>query len=160
MSTTTTAPTVTTTAFSVNVTATTRIAAPAEAVWAVLADTDRYGSWNPFVRRFDGPLRPGERITVELHLEGRKPQTMRPEVVAVEAGRYFEWLGGFGVGGVFDGRHRFEVIAVDSGHCDLVQSERLSGLLVPFFKKMLTGPTPVAFVALNEALKARVENAA
>jgi len=31
---------------------------------------------------------------------------------------------------------------------------------VPFFKKMLTGPTPEAFAAPNEAFKDRVEHAA
>lgn len=139
-------------AFSVHVTATTPIATSAEKVWAVLAGTDRYPEWNPFVRRLDGELRVGERIEVDLQLPGRKLQTMTPEIVEVSDGRAFQWLGGFGPTGIFDGRHRFEVRPVTAQSCELVHSERLSGILVPFFRSMLTGPTPAAFVAFNDAL--------
>lgn len=146
---------VTTTVFSVDIEAVTPIDAPADRAWNVLADTDSYPEWNPLVRRFDGPLVEGQKVAVELHLPGRKPQSMSPRIVEVVPGRAFEWLGG--TRGVFDGRHRFEIRAVDARRCELVQSERLSGLLVPAFKKMLTGPTPAAFTALNDAFKVRVE---
>jgi len=147
-------------AFAVTVEAVTPVDAAPAAAWEVLADTGSYGAWNPFVRRLDGPLVPGGRIEVDLQLEGRKLQTMRPKVVGFDPGRSFEWLGRVGARGVFDGHHRFEVRPVDDTHCELVQSETLSGLLVPFFRRMLTGPTPAAFVALNEAFKERVEHGA
>ncbi len=145
-------------AFSVLVTATTDIDTPAQVAWAVIADTGSYPDWNPFVRRLDGDLIVGQKIDVDLQLEGREPQRMSPKIVDVNAGRAFEWLGGFGFRGVFDGRHRFEIVPVDAGRCRLVQSEKLSGALVPFFRKMLTGPTPDAFVAYNDAFKQRVEH--
>jgi len=154
----TTHPTVETKAFSVKVEAVTPIDAPMEKAWKVLAATDAYGSWNPFVKRIDGQLVPGERIEVELQLEGRKLQKMKPRLVSVDQGTSFEWLGQFGPRGVLDGRHRFELRPVAGGRCELVQSEVLSGALVPLFKKMLTGPTPDAFVELNEAFKKRVES--
>jgi len=153
-----TRPTVEKKAFSVRIEAVTPIAAPVERAWSVLSDTDAYGSWNPFVKRLDGQLAPGEKIEVSLALAGRKPQKMKPRIVGYEPGRSFEWLGQVGPRAVFDGRHRFELRPVDEGRCELVQSEVLSGVLVPFFKRMLTGPTPDAFVALNEAFKERVEN--
>lgn len=37
-----------------------------------------------------------------------------------------------------------------------MQSERLSGALVPAFRTMLTRSTPEAFVAMSDALAARV----
>ncbi|MHB1712947.1 MAG: SRPBCC family protein [Acidimicrobiales bacterium] len=154
-----TTPIVSTTALSVTIEAVTAIDAPAEKAWTVLADTGTYAQWNPFVRRLDGPLEAGHRIEVDLQLPDRKLQKMKPKVTGVETSRSFEWLGGFGPRGVFDGRHRFEIRPVGAQRCELVQSEKLSGLLVPLFKKMLTGPTPEAFVALNEAFKARVERA-
>ncbi len=155
----TTRPTVHQTAFAVRVEAVTPIDAPVEAAWSVLSDTAAYATWNPFVKRLEGQLVPGERIEVALQLEGRKLQRMKPRVVSCEPGRSFEWHGQFGPRGVFDGRHRFELRPVADGRCELVQSEVLSGVLVPFFKNMLTGPTPDAFAALNEAFKERVENA-
>ncbi|HVM67476.1 MAG TPA: SRPBCC domain-containing protein [Acidimicrobiales bacterium] len=146
-------------AFAVTVGASTDLDVPAERAWKVLTDTERYPQWNPFVTRLEGALTLGERLRVVLCLPGRKPQEMRPRLVDVEPGRSFTWLGSVGVRGVFDGRHHFEVIPVDDGHSRLVQSERLSGLLVPLFKPMLTGPTPAAFVALNDALAERVRDA-
>jgi len=154
----TTRPRVERTAFTVTVEAVTPIDAPMEQAWQVLAATEAYGSWNPFVRRLEGRLVAGERIEVDLQLEGRKLQKMKPRLVAVEPGRFFEWLGRFGPPGVFDGRHRFELRPLGAGSCELVQSEVLSGALVPVFHKMLTGPTPDAFVALNETFKQRVEH--
>lgn len=142
-------------AFSVEITATTDIAASPAAVWAVLTDTDAYPEWNPFVRRLDGPLEQGSRITVDLLPRGTEPQRMTPRIVEVEPGRSFTWLGHVGVPGILDGRHRFAVEATPTGST-LVQHERLSGALVPMFRSMLTQDTPQAFVASNEALAARV----
>lgn len=142
--------------FAVDITAVTEIDAPPERVWAVLTDTGRYPEWNPFVRRLDGTIAVGERIAVDLQLPGRKVQPMRPTVVAVEEGTSFAWLGRVGVPGVLDGRHRFQVEPTGDGRTRLVQSERLSGALVPMFRAMLTQATPAAFVAMNDALAARV----
>lgn len=86
-------------AFAVDITATTPIDAPPERVWAVLVDIAHYPEWNPFVRRFEGAIAVGERITVELQVPGRKPQSMRPTVVVAEEGRRFEWAGHVGVTG-------------------------------------------------------------
>lgn len=147
----------TSTTFAVDIRAHTPIAASAEAAWSVLADTDGYPQWNPFVYRLEGALREGSRVEVELRLDGRRPQRMRPTIVEVVDGRAFEWLGGFGVRGVFDGRHRFEIRPTGPSSCELLHTERLSGVLVPLFRTMLTTTTPAAFVALNEAFRRRVE---
>lgn len=142
--------------FIVEITASTDIDAPAAEVWAVLTNTDDYPRWNPFVRALTGSLVLGERLEVTLQPDGRKATTMKPEVVAVEDGRAFEWLGRVGVPGVLDGRHRFEVQPAGADRSRLVQYERLSGALVPAFRTMLTRDTPKAFVAMNEALAERV----
>ncbi len=146
------------TAFSVDITVTTPIDRPAAEVWAVLADTGRYREWNPFVTELVGKLVPGKRIAVTLQLPGRNAQHLKPRIVNVDAGRSFTWLGGFGMRGIFDARHHFEVRDQGPQACELIQYERLSGALVPMFRSTLTEPTPRAFAALNEACKDRVEN--
>ncbi len=143
-------------ALSVTVEAVTHVATPPERVWSVLTDTDAYPSWNPFVRSISGQLVAGERLTVALKPTDAEPRTMAPTVVEVVPGRSFTWLGKVGVRGVLDGRHRFTVTA-DGDGSRLVQHERLSGLLVPAFRRLLTVDTPAAFVASNDALKARAE---
>ncbi len=144
------------TMFAVDIRASTDIEASAAQVWSVLTETSAYPQWNPFIRSFTGSLALGERLEVTLQPAGRSATTMKPEVVAFTAGRTFEWLGRVGVPGVMDGRHRFEVHAIDAGHACFVQSERLSGVLVPAFRSMLTDATPKAFIAMNDALAERV----
>lgn len=143
--------------FSIELTVTTVIDRPANQVWAVLVDTDRWRDWNPFVTEFVGKLVPDERVAVTLQLPGRKALQMRPRIVEVNEKRSFAWLGSLGFRGVFDGRHHFEVRPVSLQTCELIQRERLGGVLVPMFRSMITGPTTNAFVALNEACKERVE---
>jgi hypothetical protein len=144
--------TVDSTAFAVTLQAVTVIAASADTVWQILSATDRYPSWNPFVTSFEGTLAAGERITVTLALPRRKPQSMKPTLVSVTPGKGFEWLGHVGVPGILDGRHRFALEPLGADRCRLVHHERLSGMLVPMFRSMLTVNTPEAFVALNQAL--------
>ena len=142
--------------FRVEITATTDVAASAEETWAVLTDTAAYPEWNPLIRRLDGRLAVGEGLEVDFQPDPSRPiQTMRPRVVVFEPGRCFAWLGRLGLPGLVDGRHSFLVEPTDAG-CRLVQHEVLSGLLVPFVRRLLAVETPRAFVALNDALAARV----
>lgn len=153
---TTTTTDVRSTALAVEITAVTPIDAPPARVWAVLADTAAYPEWNPFVRALRGPLVEGGQIEVELQLPGRELQTLTPRLITVEPGRSFTWLGNVGPRGVLDGRHSFTV-EPDGAGSRLVHAERLSGLLVPAFRGMLTGATPEAFTAMNEALRERAQ---
>jgi hypothetical protein len=141
-----------TTPFSVTISAITEINASIEAAWHTLSDIASYPSWNPLVTNFDGELVAGNRISVTLALPGKKPHRMKPTLLSVHEGRGFEWLGRIGLPGLFDGRHRFTLEPLDTHRCKLVHHERLSGLLVPMFRSMLTVNTPEGFVALNHAL--------
>ncbi len=150
--TTTTTTDVTTRWFRVEITATTNIAAPADRTWRVLTDTASYPQWNPFVRRLEGTLTPGQRIEVDLQQGDSKAHTLQPRVVEVKPGQSFTWLGHVGMPGIFDARHRFSVEPTADGASQLVQHETLSGVLTPLLRRMLTRETPIAFAALNDAL--------
>jgi hypothetical protein len=134
------------------------IEARAEQVWAVLADVEHYGEWNPFVTAIDGSLAVGERLRVRLTPPGARGVTMKPRVTVVEPGRTFEWLGSIVVRGIFDGRHRFEIEATDGG-TRFTQRESFSGVLVKLLPRSFHARTAAGFTAMNEALKARVEQA-
>ena len=95
----------------------------------------------------------GQRLAVRFH----NGMTMRPTVTEVREGRVLEWFGKLLFGGLFDGRHRFELIP-EGGSTRLVQSEQFSGMLVPLVKKLLAD-TEREFERLNLALKKRVEQA-
>ena len=84
--------------------------------------------------------------------------SFRPRVTAVSRAAHFEWLGHLVVPGLFDGRHRFELVASDSG-TRFVQSESFSGLLVRPLMRSLDGRTRAGFEAMNDALRRRVREA-
>ena len=132
-----------------------RIDAPVAAVWSVLTDLHTYPAWNPFIRSVSGDLRTGEKLRVVIGADGASPQTFTPTVQAVVNGRSFSWLGALPVPGLFSGRHAFDLRA-DVDATELKQHEQFSGLLVPFFAKMLR-ETENGFNSMNLAVKARVE---
>jgi uncharacterized protein YndB with AHSA1/START domain len=37
-----------------------------ERVWNILTATQDYPQWNPFIRRLDGPLTPGSKLTMRI----------------------------------------------------------------------------------------------
>lgn len=130
-------------------------AAPAK-VWDILTDLADYPEWNPFITSSTGTVAVGQRLVNRLEPPGGKALTFRPTVTEVDEGRVFEWLGRLGLPGLFDGRHRFELVPHGDG-TRLIQTERFSGLLVPFLRTSLDTRTQAGFRAMNAALKARAE---
>jgi hypothetical protein len=132
------------------------IDASPEAVWAVLADTNAYPEWNPFVRRLEGDLTTGAKLEARIEAPGGRAMTFRPTVLAAEPGRELRWLGRVLLPGVFDGEHSFRLEPLAGGRTRFVQSERFSGVLVRPLRGTLA-KTERGFELMNEALKARVE---
>ena len=130
------------------------IDAPADAVWSVLTDFPSHARWDPFLTKIEGDAAVGRRLKVQF----RNGMTFRPKVTEVQPSRTLEWQGKLFTGGLFDGRHRFELIP-EGTTTRLVQSETFSGLLVPLLRKTIA-ETEQNFAALNVALKERVEHAA
>jgi uncharacterized protein YndB with AHSA1/START domain len=79
------------------------IDAPAEVVWALLADTSRWADWGPSVRAVESPARlvtPGLRGRVRTAAGVR----VRFEITRVEPGRAWDWR----VAGIAATGHRVE----------------------------------------------------
>lgn len=132
------------------------INAPVETVWEILVDLGSYKDWNPFMVSSEGTVAVGERLTNRMQPPGGKGMTFRPVVTVVEPERVFEWLGRPRVPWVFDGRHRFELEATETG-TRLIHGEQFSGVMLLFMRKSLDTHTLAGFQAMNEALKARAE---
>ncbi len=133
------------------------IEAPAERVWRILTDFDRYPDWNPFIRRIRGtPARRAE-LDVLIQPEGGKARRFRPRIVTFRPPKELRWLGRLPLPGLFDGEHRFVVERLGETRSRLIHEERFRGLLVPFLWRSLQGPVRRGFEAMNLALKRLAE---
>ncbi len=129
------------------------IAAPPAAVWAVLTDGAGFAAWNPFIRAMSGPVRPGARLTISVHPAGGRAMTFRPRVLVADPGRELRWLGRLVLPGLFDGEHSFRLVPLGEA-TRLIHAEAFRGVLVWLID---TNRFRADFIAMNEALKQRVE---
>jgi hypothetical protein len=134
------------------------IEAPPAQVWAHLVDLPAYAAWNPFITSAAGSAVVGQRLSLRLQPPGGRGITIRPTVTEASEGTALEWLGHLGVPGVFDGRHRFDLLAVDGG-TRVVQRESFGGVLVRPLRGSLDRHTRAGFEAMNAALRDRVLHA-
>jgi hypothetical protein len=136
------------------------IQATPDRVWEVLTDLPAYQDWNPFIVQAAGRPLPGGRLELQLRLPGRRPTTMRPEVLDADPARRLRWLGRLLVPGLFDGEHSFTLQPTTTGSTRLTQHEEFRGLLAPLLLAFIAKPTLAGFQQMNQALKARVEQPA
>lgn len=129
------------------------IPAPTSEVWNVLAATDQYGGWNPFIPRLDGELATGVRLAVTIR-PGKRSMTFKPTVVALEPGRLIRWQGRLIVRGIFDGEHEFRLEPTPDGGTRFTQTEKFTGLLILLMRGTLH-KTESGFAAMNQALYER-----
>lgn len=134
----------------------TRIDGTAAEVWAVLSDFADYPAWNPGMQKVEGAAEVGTRLSIVFALNGGRTMKMQPTVLVSDPGHELRWLGRLLLPGIFDGEHRFEIHEDEPGRVRFVQGERFRGLLVPFLRKLIEVDTAATFVAVNEALAARV----
>src|SRR5262249_11833086 len=78
------------------------IQAPAERIWAHLADLARFPRWHPFTRWVSGKARTGEQLEVHLQQSGTRGMTLRPTVLKAEPNREIRWRGRRGLLGLFE----------------------------------------------------------
>ena len=135
------------------------IGATPDRVWSILTDFAAYPSWNPFIRSISGDIEKGGRLTVSIQPVGGRAMTFRPTVLLVEPSSELRWLGHLLIPGIFDGEHFFQIAASGSGRVRLTQGETFSGVLVGLLKANLDRGTKAGFIVMNQALKARAENA-
>ncbi len=132
------------------------IDASRDAVWTVLTDLQAYPEWNPFIIKSSGEVREGATLTNTMR-DATGDMTFTPTVLVAKPGEELRWLGKVAPGGIFDGEHRFVIEEIAPGRVRLVQSERFTGVLIPFFQGSLEQNTLPQFRAMNEALAARAE---
>lgn len=136
----------------------TLIPAPPELVWAVLADFERYGDWNPLNLSAHGEARVGAKVRMTfLNLaSAQEGATIQQTVTiaAAEPGRELAWIGSVPL--LFKGRHGFLLTAKDAG-THVLHTEVLSGLITTgWTEARIARDFLPHYEAVNRALAARV----
>jgi hypothetical protein len=133
------------------------IKAPAEKIWSVLTDFQKYPEWNPMIKSFSGSLIEGSKVAVKLEQPGSAPMRFKPVITKVVQGQQFAWKGQLISSLLFGGEHFFEIRDNGNGTCTFLHGENFTGMLIPLLKKMLAGNTKRGFQLMNEMLKERCE---
>jgi len=133
------------------------INATPEKVWAIFSDFKKYPNWNPFIKSLTGEVKVGNKIAVKIEPYNSKPMSFKPKVLVFEANKEFHWMGRLLFGGLFDGKHEFELIDNGNGTTTFKQSEVFKGILMPFFGKKKMENTRKGYEAMNQKLKELAE---
>jgi len=136
------------------------IRAPLDVVWGVLTDFAAYPDWNPHVRRVQGTVGTGARITIHNRPPGGRMIVMRPTVITWEPPRELRWRGTFVSGRLFSGEHGFRLETIGANKVRFAQDETFSGVLVPIYALLRLSRTRRGFDEMNEALRERSERLA
>ena len=132
------------------------IAAPAAAVWAVIADLDHWGTWNPLYIQARGQAVVGTPLDMTIQLEGMKPQKARATVVTAQPGTCLEY-GISNLGGLVKAFRYIDIAPLGEARCRVSNGEIMSGLLGNLLAGLVGEKVRKGLQAMNEALKVRVE---
>lgn len=130
------------------------IHASPEKIWKILSNFHEYPNWNPFITEIQGSIEVGNRLQVKINQEGGKTMIFKPIILSKKENKELKWLGKLLFKGIFDGEHHFELIDNKNGTTQFIQSEKFSGLLVPFFN---FDNTTSSFHIMNQKLKELAE---
>jgi len=133
------------------------INATPEKVWSILTNFDNYPNWNPFIKSINGDVKVGNIITARIEPPEATGMTFKPRILTFETNKELSWIGHLLFTGLFDGKHKFELLDNGNGTTTFNQSESFKGILVPLFKKMLDINTINGFDAMNKRLKELAE---
>jgi hypothetical protein len=129
------------------------IAAPPEQVWAVLAATDQWSSWDSGVIAVDGQLSPGEKVTIRTLVS---PSRSFPVAVeAVQPPRLLRLRGGMPFG-LFTGVRNYSLERAGAGSTLFTVTEEYTGPLLGLIWRTMPNLQP-SFDQFAAGLKQRVE---
>jgi hypothetical protein len=67
------------------------IQAPAEVIWRLISDLDRWSEWNPLYTQASGRIALGQTLNLTLALPGEEPRTITPKVTDWEPDAQIVW---------------------------------------------------------------------
>lgn len=133
------------------------VAAPAETVWDVVTDLDRYPEWNPFVVACRSTLAPGAPIVMRVRVLPFVAQPQRETIFEHVPGRRLSYgLAPLPLGMLASSRSH-EVTPLGPERARYASHFELRGWLAPLVQGLLGRRLAAGFTAMSGALAARAE---
>jgi hypothetical protein len=129
------------------------INAPVERIWALLTAFDTYPRWNPFIRKVDGDLANGARLSMTLATRELGEVSIRPRVTRIEPCRMLCWSERLLLPGLLDAEQSFNLEIRGGETVHLVQTKIYRGCLLVLFTRVFENNVRQGMGAMNEALK-------
>jgi hypothetical protein len=127
------------------------IDAGASTIWTLLTDAPGFPRWSSTIKRLDGQIRDGKRLT--LHVPGTD-RTFKPLITIDTPGERMTWTGGFLP--LFKGVRTFVLSPRSDASTDFSMEERFSGLMIPLAARSMPDFGPV-FAGFANDLKREAE---
>ena len=132
------------------------IQASPEKVWQILTDLDNWPDWNPFIHHAIGKAQLGEKVNITFK-SGSKDMVLHCTVTKVEPNRELRWKYHVMMPFLFQGEHSMIIELLGENRVRFVDREIFNGLLIPLQAKDIDINSKRGFEAMDQALKARVE---
>ena len=134
------------------------VAAPAEAIWEIVADLDRWSEWNPLYPRASGQIRLGEKLDLTVALPGDPPRPLQPRIVDWEPNAQVIWRLDL-IPMLAHSVRYIEIEKLSDAGCIFANGEFFHGHLGEAVGKSKRRAIHQGFAAMGEALKTRAEGA-
>jgi hypothetical protein len=135
------------------------VAAPAEAIWQVIADLPRWSTWNPTYPQAAGEIRIGGTLDLTLALPGAAERQIQPVVLDWVPNDQLHWRLVM-MGGLVKTVRYIEIEQLAEQSCIVSNGEIFGGILGPTVVRQIGGTIRRGFLAMNEALKVQAERVA
>lgn len=135
------------------------VQAPAETIWNIVRDLDRWADWNPTYPKAAGEIRIGATLAMTLALPGQQPRQIAPVVLEWVPNEQLHWKLSL-MGGLVKTVRYIEIEQLAEASCIVSNGEIFGGWMGPSVAKSMGRAVHRGFREMNEALKARAEAAA
>jgi hypothetical protein len=132
------------------------VQAPAQVIWDVIYDLDRWSEWNPLYPKAEGVIRIGQALSMTLAIPGQAPRAIQPVVLDWVPGEQLHWKLTL-MGGLVKTVRYIEIEQLAEASCIASNGEIFGGLMGPALGKQMGRAIHRGFREMNEALKARAE---
>jgi len=131
------------------------VAAPAEVIWEVVSDLDRWADWNPSYARASGRLSIGAALSLDATWPGMKPHHHQGTIIDWVPDTQLLWREKAGF--MASSLRYIEIDKLSEAGCVLASGEILDGWGVRYLSGRRKASAYRAYEAMDEAIKDRAE---